>query len=294
MNVYKPLIAKWIVVLTVLALCIAPSAAFAAEPLSLTKAADNSEHSLGDTVTYTFVVVNTSTDNVSNISLTDDKIGSIALTQTMLMPGENITATGAYTVRIIDFPGPLTNVAVVKGVTPNGDNITAAAQSSITLKPYSALLSVTKTSDKTEAAPHDTVTYNYTIFNSGEVAVSDITLEDDKLGVIALDKTTLAPGENITATAFYTITIDDLPGPIVNTAVVRGNDPNNIAVSANSNSVSVSLSTDKTKLTKFEILKLSGVPGRGISKAPGLQKPFNSKSEASDHAGKKDKKDKKK
>jgi hypothetical protein len=37
---------------------------------------------------------------------------------------------------------------------------------------------------------------------------------------------------------------------------------------------------NKWLLFKAEILKLMGVPGKGIDKAPGLQKPFNPKSQA--------------
>jgi len=39
--------------------------------------------------------------------------------------------------------------------------------------------------------------------------------------------------------------------------------------------------------TKADILKGSGVPGKGLDKAPGLQKPFNPDSKAGEHAGKK-------
>jgi len=39
--------------------------------------------------------------------------------------------------------------------------------------------------------------------------------------------------------------------------------------------------------TKADILKDSGVPGKGLDKAPGLQKPFNPDSKAGEHAGKK-------
>lgn len=39
--------------------------------------------------------------------------------------------------------------------------------------------------------------------------------------------------------------------------------------------------------TKADILKERGVPGKGLDKAPGLQKPFNPNSKASEHAGKK-------
>ena len=40
------------------------------------------------------------------------------------------------------------------------------------------------------------------------------------------------------------------------------------------------VNSDNVTLTKAEILKLNGVPGKGIDKAPGLQKPFNPKSQA--------------
>ena len=39
--------------------------------------------------------------------------------------------------------------------------------------------------------------------------------------------------------------------------------------------------------TKADILEESGVPGKGLDKAPGLQKPFNPDSKAGEHAGKK-------
>ena len=42
-------------------------------------------------------------------------------------------------------------------------------------------------------------------------------------------------------------------------------------------------------VTKADILKGRGVPGKGLDKAPGQQKPFNPNSKAGEHAGKKDK-----
>ena len=39
--------------------------------------------------------------------------------------------------------------------------------------------------------------------------------------------------------------------------------------------------------TKADVLKDSGVPGKGLDKAPGLQKPFNPNSQAGNNAGKK-------
>jgi hypothetical protein len=154
-------------------------------------------------------------------------------------------------------------------------------------------LSVSKSADLTSAAVGDNITYTYIITNSGNVATDNLSLQDDKLGAISLTDTTLAPGESVTATATYAITISDLPGPIVNTATVTGIAPDGTLVSATTDPVSVSLYINKKLLIKAEILKFRGVPGKGILKAPGLQKPFNPKSKAAEHAGKKDKDSKK-
>ena len=150
-------------------------------------------------------------------------------------------------------------------------------------------LSISKSADLTSAAVSETITYTYTISNSDNVTIENISLVDDKLGVISLTDTTLAPGESVTATATYTVAISDLPGPIINTATVTGTDPDGTPVSATTDPVSVSLYINKSLLTKAEILQLSGVPGKGILKAPGLQKLFNPKSQAVEHAGKKNK-----
>lgn len=130
-------------------------------------------------------------------------------------------------------------------------------------------------------------TYTVTVNNAGDVTISNITLNDSKIGPIPLDITTLDPCKSLAVTSTYTVTVSDLPGPLVNTATVQGYDPAGNTVSATSNSASVSLTIDKSLMTKVEILKLSGVPGKGISKAPGLQKLFNLKSKAAQRAGKK-------
>jgi hypothetical protein len=154
-------------------------------------------------------------------------------------------------------------------------------------------LSLSKSADLTSATVGETINYTYTISNSDNIAIENISLVDDKLGAISLTETTLAPGESVTATATYAVTISDLPGPIVNTATATGTDRDGILVSATTEPVSVSLYINKWLLFKSEILKLSGVPGKGIEKAPGLQKLFNPRSQAIEHAGKKDKDEKK-
>jgi len=64
--------------------------------------------------------------------------------------------------------------------------------------------------------------------------------------------------------------------------------PEGTLVSAATDPVSVSLYINKWLLFKAGIFKLSGLPGKVIAKALGLQKLFNPKSQAAEHAGKKD------
>jgi len=280
---------RWTSILITLAIALAlvlpVSNVAAQEPLTVTKTPDKTSASLGDNITYTYTITNNS-DNltVDNITLTDDKLGAIPLSKDTLVPGDNVTATKTYTVVAADFPGPITNTATVTGKDPLANTVTDNATASVTLNPP---LVVSKSADKTTASPHETITYTYMITNAGSVTISDITLTDSKLGAITLSATTLATGANLTATATYTITVSDLPGPITNTVTVQGKDPSGNPISATSTPVSVTLTINKTLLNKAEVLILSGVPGKGLSKAPGLQKPFNPKSRAAERAGKK-------
>ena len=122
----------------------------------------------------------------------------------------------------------------------------------------------------------------------------EILLTDNKMGNIPLisDNITvdsLLPGEKVTSTATYTVAFSDLmAGTINNIATVTGVDPNGNPVTGSSTEVTVSTDIVKSLLTKAQVLTLSGVPGKGIDTAPGLQKPFNPNSQASEHAGKKE------
>ncbi len=59
-----------------------------------------------------------------------------------------------------------------------------------------------------------------------------------------------------------------------------------VSINPTSNN-STTPSSNNSTMTKADILRQSGVPGKGIDHAPGLQKPFNPKSNAADNAGKK-------
>ncbi len=253
--------------------------------LQLDKVAQPTSAQVGDNVTYTYTITNNGPVTLADIALTDDLLGAIDLRgQASLSTGSSIIANETYTVVEDDMPGPIVNTATASGTDPDGNPVTATASARVELI-GTASLQVTKSADKSTAAPHQTINYAYTVTNGGNVTINDLSLSDDKLGALSLSASTLDPGDSATASASYIVTIADLPGPIVNTATAEGTSSDGQSISATSSQVSVSLFVNRWELFKAEILKLMGVPGKGIDHAPGLQKPFNPKSQASEHAG---------
>jgi uncharacterized repeat protein (TIGR01451 family) len=260
-----------------------------AASLSLEKVADPASADLGDTITYTFTITNTGNVTVSDLSLVDDKLSTISLPATTIDPGATVTATATYEVLLADFAAgdSIDNTATVTGTGADGNPVSAEAKASVSLDAYAASLMLEKTADPASASPHETITYTFTITNDGDVTISDLSLVDSNLGAITLSVSSLAPGESTTATYDYEITVDDLPGPIINTATVTGTDPLDNEVSYTTDPVLVSLTINKRIMTRAEIHVMSGVPGKGLENAPGQQKQFNERSRAAERAGKK-------
>jgi hypothetical protein len=267
------------------------SPAYAQEGISLSKVASSDNASIGDNITYTYTIINNSSDNLTGLKLLDDKLGDIAI-PAELASGENITVTASHIVSINDYSENAGEIINIATLTSNED-IIATDNETVALNPYTAAIEVTKEADIASAMLGDVITYTYTITNNGNVEIDNLVLNDDKLGNVPLTSDNLTidsllPGENITATATYTVVFGDLmAGSITNTATVTGLDPSGQPLTASSVEVTVSTDLVKSLLTKAQILTLSGVPGKGISTAPGLQKPFNPNSQASEHAGKK-------
>ena len=192
--------------------------------LTVTKTANPSVAHVGDTITYTYAVNNTGGTTIHSITLTDSKIpGTIPLSKDTLVPGESATGSATYTVAEEDLPGPLENIAAVTGIDSQGKTVTGYGGFSVTLT-YNPDLAVTKTAAPTTARVGNVVTYTYIVKNTGDVTIYGISLSDDKIGQIILNKTKLASGQAASGTSIYTVLEGDLPGPLVNTATASGTD----------------------------------------------------------------------
>lgn len=247
--------------------------------LSVDMSASTSSACKGDIITYTYTINNTGQTGLNTLTLTDSRLGAITLVSDNLSVGDTITATSTYTVLEADLPGPLSSSATATAASSTGESVTATSETvSVTLNLTSSL-SVSMSASTSSARKGDIITYTYTVNNSGQAYLSSIVLTDSRLGDIALSSDNLSAGGTITATKTYTVLSADFPGQLTSTADAKATSSTGAAVSATSEIVTVSLTENNPYIgdnrTKAEILIERGVPGKGISHAPGLQKPFN-------------------
>jgi|GEM_PF-1784231 len=188
---------------------------------------------VSDPVNWTYVVTNTGNVPLTNVTLNDDKEGPITLTTTTLAPGEQAYGTASSTAEA----GQYRNTATATGKNPNQNDVTDTDPSN-----YFGVIATIDLEKATNGSDADEspgiyipvgtpVTWTYVVTNTGNVTLTNLTLNDDKEGPITLDKTTLAPGEQATGTASGTAVL----GEYSNTATVTGT-PSGLTV-AGQNSV---------------------------------------------------------
>ena len=188
--------------------------------------ASATEAYVGDAITYSYTVINTGDVTLTDIEVNDDLLGSISLQTSRLGPKESTAGKGVYVVRESDPPWPIVDVATVVAVSPTGERVTDdSAPVIVNLFPSGEpAIEVTKTADPTTARVNDEITYIYTVTNTGNVPLMDVSLTDELLGVTGLAASTLAPAESTTATAVDTVMESDLPGPLKTIATATASD----------------------------------------------------------------------
>uniref|UniRef100_UPI003A93DC9D DUF7507 domain-containing protein n=1 Tax=Joostella sp. TaxID=2231138 RepID=UPI003A93DC9D len=235
--------------------------------LTLVKTADPNEviglpadgsYQAGDNINYTFSIRNTGNVTINGLTLVDNglgtNVGDLVVTPTTLAPNEVANVTYTYVLVQDDINlGEVENTATVTGNDPDGtqvsdisDNGDANTDSNfdgdpgndptITLIPSEAELELIKTATINDGGDSrvdagDTITYTFSLTNTGFVTVDVLQISDPDIGIVDFDvtPTSLDPGENITftdASFVYTITQADIDsGSFINQATVTGEDP---------------------------------------------------------------------
>ena len=222
---------------------------------------ENDDAVAGTVLTYTFTVTNDGYTELTDVRI-DDELVDDAVTfdwdgssdpatgEGVLSAGETVTAKATYTVTQDDVDaGIVPNAASVFGTSPRGDEVTDTddVETVIRNKPE---IRIEKDVDKKSltgdaAVVGTTLTYSFTITNTGNVTLHDVALDDKLDGVydIAIDwdgsndaatvDGVLSPGEAVSAIAKYDLTQGDIDAShVVNTAEAIGTSPQDEEVSS--------------------------------------------------------------
>ncbi|BEL03293.1 hypothetical protein Q0Z83_014840 [Actinoplanes sichuanensis] len=196
---------------------------------------------VGDTVTYSYVVVNDGNAALSQVSVTDTKGGPVTCPGTTLAVSASMTCTSSspyvVTQSDVDDGVPIRDSATVGGRLA-GSNTTrtfgpfstgvpvVAAAPSLTAV---VIASVTPPARQSAAAPNDTIGYSYAVTNNGNVTMSSIAVTDTKTGTAGCPSATLAVNATMTCTSSssYRVTQSDVDAgtPVVDSATVTGRAP---------------------------------------------------------------------
>ncbi|MFF2629614.1 LPXTG cell wall anchor domain-containing protein, partial [Kitasatospora griseola] len=215
--------------------------------LSIVKKADAAgPFRVGDTVQYTYTVTNTGTVAVHGIAVSDDHVTSVTCDATTLNPGQSTLCHGSYVITEDDVEaGHVTNKARASGVEPEGDPVESPpGEATVETTSGASSLSITKQADVSGSAHvGDTVTYTYTVTNTGTTVLTDVAVADDRVAQVTCDARTLNPGGSTTCHGTYVVTAEDAKaGHVINTATASGRDPQGQLVKSRPVSLCVTVS----------------------------------------------------
>ncbi|WGH76596.1 gliding motility-associated C-terminal domain-containing protein [Tenacibaculum tangerinum] len=218
----------------------------------------------GETITYSFEVINTGNVALNNISINDDLLGGIVCTIPTLNIGEvNTSCSATYSITQIDVDtGSVTNAAVVTAT--DSDNNTISDNSddpnnptdddpdadgdpddpTVSTLQQQPAIEVTKTMEVSGVNVGDLITYTISVENTGNMTLDNLSLEDTLTNgfgdVISLTteptfvyatlgspEGTLLPKEIAEYTATFVITQQALNSSTVSNTVLVTADANN-------------------------------------------------------------------
>ncbi len=205
----------------------------------VTKTVDKPQALSGDTVTWTITIENKGSGTAKDVTVKDERLKGIAPFDSngvyvigSLGAGgrKEITATEKV---VADVGAKIKNVVVVSAKTPDDKPLPdekGEAEYEVVAAPKPNIL-ITKTADKQQAKPGDTVTWTITIANTGEGTAKNIVVKDERLrGIAPFDGEgkylipELKKGEKREVTASETV--DGSAGTVIkNVAIVTAEAP---------------------------------------------------------------------
>jgi len=188
----------------------------------------------GQFITYTYKVQNTGNVYLSNIWIIDDHItSSITMSSSNLAPGQSTIGNATYSTTQLDIDnGSVVNTATSSCIFNNNtvSNTTTATVNAVQ-SPALAIRQLATTNNPTDPTTYNaigqTITYTYTVTNSGNVNITaPINVIDNKIATSPItiqSNGNLSPGNCISGTSTYIIAQSDLKtGYMTNQAFATG------------------------------------------------------------------------
>jgi large repetitive protein len=193
-------------------------------------------YNAGDEITYSFTVTNTGNVTLTNVTVSDPLVTVSGSPIAILAPGQSnsvaYTATKTLTQADINN-GSFTNTATVAGTPPTGPEVNDT-DDDIQNFDQDPSIEIVKTGTYVDNAPlgiynaGDEITYSFTVTNTGNVTLTNVTVSDPLVTVSGSPIAILAPGQSnsVAYTATKTLTQADINnGSFTNTATVAGTPP---------------------------------------------------------------------
>ncbi len=220
---------------------------------------DSNGPDAGDTIAYSFAVTNSGTVTLTSLAISDPLVGTVTCPVTTLAPGASTTCTAApypLTQANVDA-GTVVNNATASAQSPTGSPVSATGQAT-TAVPRTPSLTLDKVAgpltdpDTNGVDLGDTITYTFTVQNTGNVTLTALAVTDAKVGTVTCPVTSLAPGASTTCTAApYALTQADLDAGVANnTATASVQDPTGATRSASDTTSTPAAATSSLTLDK--------------------------------------------
>ena len=164
---------------------------------------------VGATVTWAYVLTNTGSDTLTAVAVTDDQGVAVSCPATTVAAGAMMTCTATGTV----VAGQYANVGTATGTSPLGPVTASDPSHYFGAAPTIDIEKQTNLVDAdTPIGPllrvGDTVTWSYVVTNTGNVALTGVSVVDDRGVAVTCPATTLAVAATMTCSASGTVVID--------------------------------------------------------------------------------------
>ncbi|MBT6682291.1 MAG: DUF11 domain-containing protein, partial [Chloroflexi bacterium] len=189
-----------------------------------------------DVITYSFTVTNTGNVTLTGVTVSDPLVTVVGGPLASLAVGatDSTTFSGSYAITQADVDaGGVDNIAIASGEAPGGDvtdptdDITDDDTHTEPV-PQISSIDLVKLADRESAFEGDVITYSFTVTNTGNTTLTNVTVSDPLVTVSGGPLASLAPGtsDSTTFSATYVVTAADVAaGSFKNVATVSGETP---------------------------------------------------------------------